>query len=126
MYEEDDGNSVAGKGALYRLDGRKLTKIFSNTNISNGIAWTKDNRKMYFNDSEDRVIYQFDYDLESGEISNSKILVDLKEKEFEGAESGAIECPDGMTIDSEDKLWIALWNGNRVIRFDPIKCKFFF
>lgn len=90
MYVDEQGESVAGKGSLFRLDGRKLTRIFPNTNISNGIAWTKDNKTMYFNDSGDRVIYQFDYDLDTGEISNNRILVDLREKDFEGAESGSI------------------------------------
>ena len=121
MYVEADGSTVPGKGSLFRLDGRKLTRIFANTNISNGMAWTKDNTKLYFNDSADRLIYEFNYNLENGEISDCKILVDLKENEFDGCEAGAIECPDGMTIDNEDKLWIALWGGNRVIRFDPIK-----
>lgn len=58
---------------------------------------------MYFNDSGDRVIRQFDYNIETGDISNEKIIVDLREKEFEGCESGAIECPDGCTIDGEGK-----------------------
>lgn len=109
----------AGKGSLFRLDGRQLTRIFPNTHISNGMAWTKDDRTMFFNDSGTRVIHQFDYDLESGQISNARPLVDLREKPLEGAEPGAIECPDGMTIDAEDKLWIALWDGNRVVRYCP-------
>ena len=74
---------------------------------------------MFFNDSGERVIYQFDYDLKSGEISNFVTLADLREKELEGSEQGAPECPDGMTIDSEDKLWIALWDGSRVVRYCP-------
>ena len=120
MYQEPDGSTVAGKGSLFRLDGRQLTRIFPNTHISNGMAWTSDDKTMFFNDSADQVIYQFDYDLQSGEISNSRTLVDLRQKQLEGAEPGAVECPDGMTIDSEDKIWIALWDGNRLIRFDPV------
>jgi len=123
MCVDERGESVAGKGSLFRLDGRKLTRIFPNTNISNGIAWTKDNKTMYFNDSGDRVIYRFDYDLNSGEISNGRALIDLREKELEGAKEAGVECPDGMTIDSEDKLWISLWGGGRLIRFDPITCQ---
>lgn len=69
------------------------------------------------------MIHQFDYDLQSGEIRNGRPLVDLKETELEGGETSSIETPDGMTIDAQDKLWIALWDGNRLIRFCPQICK---
>ena len=56
-------------GSLYRIDlDRSVTSQVIKVDISNGIAWTPDNKTMYFNDSLPRIIYAFDYDLESGKI----------------------------------------------------------
>lgn len=46
LYEDEDGSMLAGRGSLFRLDGRQLTRIFSNRHISNGMAWKKDDSKV--------------------------------------------------------------------------------
>ena len=65
---------------------------------------------MYYIDTPTRVISAFDFDDKSGEISNEKKVIKIPK--FMG-------YPDGMTIDSEDLLWVCLWNGNAVIRCNP-------
>lgn len=68
-----DGSVVPGAGSLYKLvmDGKKgtFTKMSDNFTLSNGMAWNANNSLMYFNDSEDRKTYVFDFDLPSGSIS---------------------------------------------------------
>ncbi len=98
-------------GTLYCMypDGRvepRVTKV----GISNGIVWSSDKTTMYFIDSPTRRVDAFDYDDATGEIANRRTAVALPE---------GIGYPDGMAIDAEDKLWVALWAGWGVARFDP-------
>ncbi len=98
-------------GSLYCLypDGRVERRV-PDVGISNGIVWTSDKKTMYFIDSPTRRVDAFDYDNETGEISNRRTAIELPE---------GMGYPDGMAIDSEDKLWVALWAGWGVARFDP-------
>ena len=65
---------------------------------------------MYYIDTPLRRVDAFDFDPETGAIANCRTVIDLE---------GEIGIPDGMTIDSEGNLWIALWNGGCVICCDP-------
>ena len=98
-------------GTLYCLcaDGRVEPRV-SDVGISNGIVWTSDKQTMYFIDSPTRRVDAFEYDHDTGAISNRRTAITLPT---------GIGYPDGMTIDSEDKLWVALWAGWGVARFDP-------
>lgn len=101
----------AGKGSLYRLDADgNVTTMLSGIHISNGICWSPDKRTMYHTDTLDWVIRAYDYDDKSGTISGERTVVTVAEKNG---------FPDGMTIDAEGMLWVALWEGGRVIRYDP-------
>ena len=98
-------------GALYCLhpDGN-LVKHFDGVQVSNGIVWTSDAKTMYYIDSPTRSIDAFDYELSTGNISNRRSVVQFTEEQG---------YPDGMTIDSEDMIWVAQWAGWGVTRFDP-------
>lgn len=108
MLDEDHGE---GKGNLYCLypDHRVELKM-PGVWISNGLAWTSDNRTMYYIDSPLRTVSAFDYDLETGNITNRRVAILVAE---------GMGYPDGMAIDEEDKLWIAHWDGACVRRWDP-------
>lgn len=99
-------------GTLYCMsaDGQVEPRVLG-VGISNGIVWTSDKKTMYFIDSPTRRVDAFDYDNTTGAISNRRPAVELPE---------GIGYPDGMTIDAEDKLWVALWAGWGVARFDPV------
>ncbi|BFH72255.1 SMP-30/gluconolactonase/LRE family protein [Sulfurisphaera javensis] len=95
-------------GGLFVLDlNLKFRKVLDNVTISNGLAWSLDNKKFYYIDSPTKKIFVFDFDLEKGEISNRRTVIDL---------SSYPGVPDGMTIDSEGMLWVALYGGGRVLR----------
>ncbi len=108
MLDEDHGE---GQGNLYCLypDHRVELKM-PGVWISNGLAWTSDNRTMYYIDSPLRTVSAFDYDLETGSITNRRVAILVAE---------GMGYPDGMAIDEEDKLWIAHWDGACVRRWDP-------
>jgi len=98
-------------GTLYRLDpdGRLHVMIRGITN-SNGLAWSPDRRTMYYIDTPTLAVQAFDYDNATGSIANPRVVVRVpKHAGF----------PDGMTIDAEGKLWVALWGGGTVRRYDP-------
>lgn len=106
--------SKASAGTLYCYDEKStpnLKTLRQNVTISNGITWSPDYTTMYYIDSKKFNILAFDYDLETGSLSNERIVVTLPENtDYE---------LDGMTSDEEGMLWTALWNGGQVVRWDP-------
>ncbi|QEM11986.1 SMP-30/gluconolactonase/LRE family protein [Mucilaginibacter rubeus] len=104
-------DGVSNVSSLYSVDnGLDLKEQVSQVSISNGIAWNADGSKMYYIDTPTGEIVQYDFDSKHGNISNRKLILKIAE------ENG---YPDGMTIDSEGLLWVALWDGFGVIRVDP-------
>ncbi|SDT46502.1 Sugar lactone lactonase YvrE [Mucilaginibacter mallensis] len=82
----------------------------SGVSISNGIAWNADGSLMYYIDTPTGQVVQYDFDRQTGAIANKKVIITIPEEQG---------YPDGMTIDNEGMLWIALWDGFCVARFDP-------
>lgn len=106
-----DFDEVPQKGSLYCLaKDKNLTKVLDKLTISNGLDWCTRRNKMYFIDSFDRVVKAYDFDPDSGKITNGKIIIAAKNGQ---------ESPDGMCIDREGMLWIAFWGGKRVGRYNP-------
>ncbi len=104
-------DQTEGDASLYKIerDGTFETMIKKVT-ISNGIAWSLDESKMYYIDTPTGQVQAFDYDRTSGKIINGKPIITIPK---------TMGYPDGMTIDSEGMLWVALWNGNAVTRWNP-------
>ena len=97
--------------ALYTFNGtQQVTQALDSVSISNGLCWSADRLTMYYVDTPTQTVQAFDYDDSSGSISNGRVVVKIDDAEA---------FPDGMTIDSEGKLWIALWGGSSVVRYDP-------
>jgi sugar lactone lactonase YvrE len=78
--------------------------------ISNGIIWSLDEKTMYYIDTDRGNVRAYDYDKTTGDISKERVIITV---------SDTLGYPDGMTIDSEGMLWIALWNGDCVTRWNP-------
>ncbi|MFT3702401.1 MAG: SMP-30/gluconolactonase/LRE family protein [Agriterribacter sp.] len=97
--------------SLYRLDtDGTVHEMVDQVTVSNGIAWTKDSTTMYYVDSPLKRIDAFDFDATTGSIANRRTIAVVPQGMGE---------PDGITIDTEGKLWVALWGGSCVARFDP-------
>ncbi|XP_048763827.2 regucalcin-like [Ostrea edulis] len=113
--EEPDIESMPKIGNLYCLDlDGSLHTLVRNIGISNGLAWNEDEKTMYYVDSTPRQIYRYSYDAATRQISNKKIIVDNRGDSL--AEKGV---PDGMTIDTEGKLWVACYLAGKVVQYDP-------
>lgn len=100
-----------GGANLYSLDTRlHVRHLESNIITSNGIAFSRDNRWMYFSDTPRHVLYRYRYDLGSGDIYDRQVF-----HRFPHGEGR----PDGGSLDSEGCYWTALFEGGRVVRLDP-------
>lgn len=99
-----------GESTLYRFDPSGPTPVVPGCTIANGTGWSPDGSRMYFIDTTTRRIDILDYDLETGSALNRRAWVTIEE--------GA-GMPDGMTMDSEGCVWVALWGGGAVRRYGP-------
>ena len=113
MSKALDGGAgdLAPMGSLYCLDSdynidKKIDKVI----ISNGIGYSPDNSTMYFIDSPTHEVAAFDFNKYTGEISNKRSVVKIPEE---------IGLPDGMAVDADGMLWVAMWCGGAVVKFDP-------
>ncbi|MFE4468644.1 SMP-30/gluconolactonase/LRE family protein [Leifsonia sp. NPDC056824] len=104
-------DQTTGAAALYRLDpDGTVSTVLTGVTISNGLQWSLDGRLAYYIDTPTRQVDVFDVDPADGSLHDRRPLVPLAD-DVAGA-------PDGMTIDAEGGLWVALWGGGEVRRFD--------
>lgn len=103
-------NHKADAGALYCVDEEfVVTEKLDKLSISNGMAWTADNKRLFHTDSVSRAIKSYFYDEQTGDLEFERVAVQIP------VESG---IPDGIALDAEGKLWIALWGGYGIGRYD--------
>lgn len=102
-----------GTAHLYCLDtdGSLERKIEGVTN-SNGICWSADASTMYYIDTPTKSIQAYDFDKDTGALSNARLIVDTDKLGYDSS-------PDGMTIDSDGNLWVAFCHGGCVSCFAP-------
>jgi len=103
-------------GAVFRLNpDMSLDRPLSDICIPNGTTWNKSDDTMFFADSPDEIIYQFDYDQKTGSVTNRRPFFTMpKDKKY-----GENAVPDGHCIDEEGYMWTALHDGGRVLRISP-------
>lgn len=103
-------------GTVYRADGgARGTKlhvepVVAHVDCGNGIGWSPDGTVMYLVESVGRVVYRLPYDVASGTAGAPQPFLAF---DREGP------LPDGLTVDADGGLWIAVWDGGHVLRFAP-------
>lgn len=103
-----DGES--GAGSLYRIRPPAPTEVLQDTiSISNGLDWTEDGHTMYHIDTPTRLVRAYDYHPDRP-LGPGRVVLDLTD---------ARGFPDGMCLDADDCLWVALWGGRCVDRYTP-------
>ncbi len=98
-----------GVAALFSFDSKVLKEVVPDLTVSNGIGWSLDKKTMYFIDSPTKRVDSFDFDIESGELRNRRPFVLLSDLDA---------FPDGLTTDEDGGVWVALFGGGEVRRFD--------
>jgi sugar lactone lactonase YvrE len=106
MYSPKD----AFNGALHQFSQGQESLIDQAAWTSNGLAFSPDNKIMYYSDTPNHVVYQFDYDLDTGTATNKRIFIEFPRGNGR---------PDGATVDSEGNYWSALYQGQRVVKISP-------
>jgi sugar lactone lactonase YvrE len=105
-----DMNEKDPAGSVYSFDGKQVTKLFGGVTISNGLTWSPDHKTFYHIDTPTRKVQAFDYDLATGQIANPRVVIHVPE---------ALGWADGMTSDTDGNLWIAMWAGAQVTKWNP-------
>ena len=99
------------RAALYRLDpDLSITPVLAPVTLSNGIDWSPDGRTLYYVDTPLRRVDAFAYDVERGELGERRVLVDLAD---------APGNPDGLSVDAEGHIWVAIFRGGEIRRYMP-------
>ncbi|HVB73707.1 MAG TPA: SMP-30/gluconolactonase/LRE family protein [Ktedonobacteraceae bacterium] len=98
------------QGSLYRLDSDSTVhRMDTAYALINGIGWSPDDTRMYVVDSVQRAIYLYDFDADTGAIAYRRTFLDT---------SHEMGVPDGLTVDSEGAIWVAYWDGWKIVRYD--------
>lgn len=125
-HEYEPGKFNLKKGSLYRFEADgSPQKLIGDIDISNGLCWDVADKAFYFIDSFEYTIRRYDYNLETGEISNPRNVFSMAEynKALGNDEKKMTGIFDGMTIDTEGNLWVANFDGYQVLEIDPKKGK---
>jgi sugar lactone lactonase YvrE len=98
-------------GSLYRLDNDgSVTQVVGAVTISNGLDWSIDEKIMYYVDSLTHGLDAFDFTAETGQVRDRRRVADIPE---------SLGIPDGITLDEQGFIWVALHGGNAVHRYSP-------
>jgi sugar lactone lactonase YvrE len=104
-------HDAPNQGALYRLDpDGAVSLMLSGASISNGIDWSPDNRTVYYVDTPTGRIDAVDFDLERGALGRRRSFAEIP------SDAG---YPDGLVVDADGGVWVCLWQGGAVRRYDP-------
>lgn len=99
-----------GLGEVFSYNNGLCKTIIENTTISNGMAFTKDNKILYFVDTPTKKVAKYKYEIHTGDVRFDGHVIT-----FTGEGS-----PDGMSIDNEGMLWIAEWGGGQISKWNPM------
>jgi sugar lactone lactonase YvrE len=100
-----------GVASLYRLDpDYRVSRVLTNVTLSNGLDWTSDNRRMYYIDSRTQQVDTFAFDLERGTLGERRTFVGVAPE---------VGLPDGLTVDAEGGVWVAMHGGGAIHRYTP-------
>ena len=109
---DNNGNDIPIKdniGKLYKVDiDKSISIVEEDLGIPNTFVWSPDNKNFYFTDTLNGKILSYNFELESGELSNKK--------DFAKFDRGH---PDGSTIDTDGCIWNCRWGGSCIVRFTP-------
>jgi len=108
---EAPGKEPAKIGSLWRLDpDLSVHKVIDQVGCSNGLAWSPDNRTLYFTDSHTHFVWAYDFDAASGEVANRRIFIDFTTEDY---------IVDGSTVDADGNYWLTVPFKGKVLAYDP-------
>ena len=115
IYEPRD----AAKATLHCWNGAKLVKRADNATVGNGLAWSPNGRTLYWSDTKAHTIYAFDFEPVSGELSGRRVFARFPVKQDGQSLDSYGGRPDGAAVDAEGCYWVAMFEGQRLLRLSP-------
>lgn len=120
MYEPKDQTL----GVLYALRGTALTPEALGATTANGLAWSPDGRTLYWSDTASHRVRAWDFDLQTGHLSNERLFHQFPLKPAgwilgDAAAPAYGGRPDGAAVDAEGAYWSAQYEGRRLVRLSP-------
>jgi sugar lactone lactonase YvrE len=107
------------RAALYRFAVGKLERMAGDITVSNGLAFSPDGRTMYWSDTKAHTIHAFDFDGHDGSLSRQRVFARFPARQ-PGQDLGAYGGrPDGAAVDVEGGYWVAMFEGQRLLRLSP-------
>ncbi len=105
--------------ALYRWAEGRLDRIAGDITVSNGLAFSPDGRTMYWSDTAAHRIDAFDFDGSDGSLSRRRVFAEFPPREPGQDLAGYGGRPDGAAVDAEGAYWVAMYEGQRLLRLAP-------
>ena len=105
--------------ALYRFAKGKLTRQAEGFTVMNGLAWSPNGRTMHWSDTKAHTIFAADFDPSSGALSRRRVFAQFPVKTADQSLDSYGGRPDGAAMDAEGCYWIAMFEGQRVLRLSP-------
>jgi len=115
IYEPRD----AAKATLHCWNGGKLVKRADDATVGNGLAWSPNGRTLYWSDTKAHTIYAFDFEPASGELSGRRVFASFPVKQDGQSLDSYGGRPDGAAVDAEGCYWVAMFEGQRLLRLSP-------
>jgi len=107
------------RARLYRYDSGGLVGMGGDITVGNGLAWSPDATTMYFSDTKAHTIYACDFDIERGAPGPRRVFARFALKQAQQDLTTYGGRPDGAAIDSEGHYWVAMFEGQRLLRLSP-------
>jgi sugar lactone lactonase YvrE len=105
--------------SLHCFSAGALARRADGITVSNGLAWSPNGRTMYWSDTKAHTVYAFDFNPGSGELSGRRVFANFAAKEPGGSLENYGGRPDGAAVDVEGGYWVAMFEGQRLLRLSP-------
>ena len=115
IYEPRD----AARASLHCYSAGELQRRAEGITVSNGLAWSPNGRTMYWSDTKAHTVYAFDFEPTSGQISGRRVFASFPPKNPAASLDDYGGRPDGAAVDVEGTYWVAMFEGQRLLRLSP-------
>ena len=105
--------------SLHCFSHGKLQREATGFTVMNGLAWSPDGRTMHWSDTKAHTIFAADFDVAAGTLSNQRVFATFPLKAVDAPLDGYGGRPDGAAMDAEGCYWVAMFEGQRLLRLSP-------
>ncbi len=111
---------------LYCVDGRAggapaVRAMAGGAGTANGLAWSPDNRTLYWADTPSHAIRAWDWDAQGNTLDRERVFKTFppKPEGWQPGQPGYLGRPDGAAVDAQGHYWVAMYEGRRVLKLSP-------